>query len=65
MIKRATLLASNHLAISALLMYGSFVKNEGDVFSDIEFYVFLNPGDEFDSQDWVNQIAPVSTFFCE
>ena len=27
--------------ISAVLMYGSFIKGEGDKFSDIEFYIFL------------------------
>ena len=27
--------------VSAVLMYGSFTKNEGDQYSDIEFYIFL------------------------
>lgn len=27
--------------VSAVFMYGSFTKNEGDKYSDIEFYIFV------------------------
>lgn len=47
--------------ISALLMYGSFVKGEGDQYSDVEFYVFCrSPVDVF---AWVSQIREVAVFF--
>ena len=48
MIEKVQLWAQKSDAISAVFMYGSFVKNEGDTYSDIEFYVFLNPDIEFD-----------------
>lgn len=40
MIKRVKTLALENSNISAVLMYGSFMKGEGDQFSDIEFYTF-------------------------
>lgn len=63
MIEKVRLLAEESGAISAVLMYGSFVKNEGDTYSDIEFYVFVHPDIEFDHYHWVNSIEPVRTFF--
>lgn len=47
--------------ISAVLMYGSFIRGEGDRYSDVEFYVFTR--EETDSKEWVNHIAPVAAFF--
>lgn len=47
--------------ISAILMYGSFIKGEGDRYSDIEFYLFH--GRDFDHRDWVGRIRPVRIFF--
>ena len=48
--------------IVAALMYGSFVKGEGDEFSDIEFYIFVR--DEalkaFNSAAWMARVAPLS-----
>ena len=32
--------------IVATMMYGSFTQNSGDIYSDIEFYVFIRD-DEF------------------
>lgn len=49
--------------VSAVFMYGSFTKNEGDQYSDIEFYVFLKDKENFSSEKWVNQIYPTALYF--
>lgn len=49
--------------VSAVFMYGSFTKNEGDQYSDIEFYIFLKNKEYFIAEEWVNQIHPVSLYF--
>lgn len=48
-------------AIEAVLMYGSFIKGEGDTYSDIEFYLFYKTF--FDPETCVSRIAPVELFF--
>src|SRR5690606_31741009 len=48
---------------SGVLMYGSFTKNEGDQYSDIEFYIFLKTKDNFFAEKWVNQIYPTALYF--
>lgn len=63
MIERVRLLAQESVAISSVLMYGSFVKGEGDAYSDIEFYVFLHSGSDFDKKLWVNTIEETELFF--
>ena len=49
--------------VSAVLMYGSFTKNEGDQYSDIEFYIFLKSKENFSAEKWVNQIYPTALYF--
>ncbi|WP_298651154.1 aminoglycoside 6-adenylyltransferase [uncultured Proteiniphilum sp.] len=49
--------------VSAVLMYGSFTKGEGDRYSDIEFYIFLKEKETFPAEDWVSQIHPVAMYF--
>ncbi|WP_291064759.1 MULTISPECIES: aminoglycoside 6-adenylyltransferase [unclassified Empedobacter] len=49
--------------VSAVLMYGSFTKNEGDQYSDIEFYIFLKNKENFSAEKWVNQIYPTALYF--
>lgn len=51
--------------ISACMMYGSFTKNEGDQYSDIEFYVFLKDDifPTFDSTKWLYKVAPFSLLY--
>src|SRR5690606_29472485 len=49
--------------VSAVLMYGSFTKNEGDQYSDIEFYIFLKQKKDFSAETWVNQIYPTVLYF--
>ena len=63
MIEKVQLWAQKSDAISAVFMYGSFVKDEGDTYSYIEFYVFLNADIEFDRYRWVNSIEDVRIFF--
>jgi len=48
-------------AVSAVLMYGSFIKGEGDRYSDIEFYIFHTQ--EIDRREWVGRIMPFVLFF--
>lgn len=51
--------------ISACMMYGSFTKGEGDRYSDVEFYIFLNDNDieQFVSSEWIREIAPFDLLF--
>jgi len=63
MIDRVRLLSQKHAAISSVLMYGSFAKGEGDEYSDIEFYVFLNPELDFNKKRWLNAIEKTEFSF--
>ncbi|MBB4034851.1 lincosamide nucleotidyltransferase [Dysgonomonas hofstadii] len=49
--------------ISAVLMYGSFTKGEGDQYSDIEFYIYYRTKECPDKLGLISQIAPVLLFF--
>jgi len=49
--------------VSAVLMYGSFTKGEGDRYSDIEFYIFLREEYQPDKRSWIEGVHPVSMFF--
>ena len=44
-------------------MYGSFTKNEGDKYSDIEFYIFLKDKEYFSAGNCVSQIHPLALYF--
>jgi lincosamide nucleotidyltransferase len=44
-------------------MYGSFIKGEGDRFSDVEFYLFHKEGADINRREWVSSIHPVDMFF--
>ena len=61
MIDKVKALALKDDDVDAVLMYGSFIKGEGDEFSDIEFYLFCNK--EVDSKAWVSQVRPPLIFF--
>ncbi len=63
MISKAKSIAQQDTNVSAVFMYGSFTKNEGDKYSDIEFYVFLNNREDFSAEKWVNLIHPVTVYF--
>lgn len=40
-------------------MYGSFAADEGDAYSDVEFWLFFEPQWQVDSRAWCEQVAPV------
>ncbi|TQK53437.1 lincosamide nucleotidyltransferase [Brevibacillus sp. AG162] len=51
--------------VTSCMMYGSFTKGEGDQYSDVEFYIFIDdPSFEtFQSKHWVANIAPYDLMF--
>jgi lincosamide nucleotidyltransferase len=65
MITRVRTLCVQNMQILAALMYGSFTRDEGDQFSDIEFYMFLREDDlrQLDPAAWVSQVAPLVAYF--
>lgn len=63
MINTVKTTAQNDDNVSAVLMYGSFTKGEGDQYSDIEFYIFLKDSENFSAEAWVNQISPLALYF--
>ena len=63
MIESVRKLSQQHEKISAVLMYGSFIKDEGDQFSDIEFYIYYRGNEMPDKISFISQIASVSLFF--
>ncbi|WP_452176662.1 aminoglycoside 6-adenylyltransferase [Haoranjiania flava] len=63
MIDTTKSIAQQDKNVSAVLMYGSFTKNEGDQYSDIEFYIFLKNKENFSAEKWVNQIYPTALYF--
>lgn len=63
MIDKTKSIAQNDKNVSAVFMYGSFTKNEGDKYSDIEFYIFLNDKENFLAENWVSQIHSLALYF--
>ena len=63
MIDKTKSISQNDKNISAVFMYGSFTKNEGDKYSDIEFYIFLKDNKNFLAEKWVSQIHPLALYF--
>ena len=63
MIDKTKSIAQNDKNISAVFMYGSFTKNEGDKYSDIELYIFLKDKENFSAENWVRQIHPLALYF--
>jgi lincosamide nucleotidyltransferase B/F len=65
MIERVRELCDQDERVVAALMYGSFALDQGDCFSDIEFYLFFDEealGD-LEEQAWVGQIAPLELYY--
>ena len=60
-IDRVRALCTGDPRVIAALQYGSFVRGEGDAFSDIEFYVFLDErcAEGFDREAWARGVAPL------
>lgn len=63
LIEKIREISRNDERISAVLMYGSFIKSEGDRFSDVEFYLFHKDGADINRREWVAVIHPVDMFF--
>lgn len=51
--------------VSACMMYGSFTKGEGDQYSDVEFYIFIEDDkmEKFSSRHWVSEVYPIHLIF--
>lgn len=51
--------------VLACMMYGSFTKGEGDQYSDIEFYIFIEDDkmEKFSSRHWISEVYPVDLIF--
>lgn len=51
--------------VTSCMMYGSFTKGEGDQYSDVEFYIFIEDSffEAFQSKTWVANIAPYDLMF--
>lgn len=51
--------------VSACMMYGSFTKGEGDQYSDVEFYIFIEDDkmENFSSRHWVSEVYPIHLIF--
>jgi lincosamide nucleotidyltransferase B/F len=65
MIEKLGELCNRDERVVAALMYGSFALDQGDRFSDIEFYLFFDKealGD-LEEQAWVGQIAPLALYY--
>ena len=65
MIERARELCRQDERVVSALMYGSFVLEEGDRFSDIEFYLFFDDEatEGLREEAWVAQIAPLELYY--
>lgn len=51
--------------IASAMTYGSFTNGEGDRYSDVEFYIFLEDDvtETFSKKRWVSEIYPVEMIF--
>lgn len=65
MIERVRQLCREDERLVAALMYGSFTRDEGDAYSDIEFVLFFRDDahSHVDPREWVSHIAPVELYF--
>jgi lincosamide nucleotidyltransferase B/F len=65
MIERVRELCEDDGRVVATLMYGSFALDQGDRFSDIEFYVFFDDEsmEGLEEEAWVRQIAPLYLYY--
>ena len=54
MINKTKSIAQQDENVSAVFMYGSFTKNEGDKYSDIEFYIFVKNKENLDKKQKIS-----------
>ena len=64
-IEKVRELSERHDRVVSTLMYGSFALGEGDLFSDIEFYLFFKDEalEGLGEEAWVGQIAPLALYY--
>ena len=48
--------------VTHALAYGSFTQGTADSFSDLEYWLYLRPGTEFDVLAWLERLTPVLHF---
>jgi lincosamide nucleotidyltransferase len=65
MIEKVRELCDQDERVVAALTYGSFALGQGDRFSDIEFYLFLEDEalESLEERAWVSQIAPLDLYY--
>lgn len=65
MLARLRELCAQDERMVAAMLYGSFTRNEGDQYADIECLLYFQEGHlpDIDPQAWVSQIAPVDLYF--
>ena len=65
MIARVRELCRADERITGAWMYGSFTRGEGDMYSDIEFLIYLEDAAQavFNPIPWLEQVAPVGLYF--
>src|SRR5437764_10142884 len=65
MINRVRELCRADPRVTGAFMYGSFTLGEGDAYSDIEFYIYMDePGlQALDRRGWMAQVRPVALYF--
>ena len=65
MIERVRQICREDERLVAALMYGSFTRDEGDAYSDIEFVLFFRDETigQVDPREWVSRIAPLEMYF--
>jgi lincosamide nucleotidyltransferase len=65
MIERVRQLCRDDARVIGAFMYGSFTLDEGDRYSDIEFYIYMDEVDlaTLDERGWLAQVAPLALYF--
>lgn len=48
--------------ITHALAYGSFTQGTADEFSDLDYWLYLDPGAKFDVYSWIEKLTPVLHF---
>ena len=65
MIERVRQICADDPRLVSAMMYGSFTRGEGDIWSDIEFLLFFDDAavQQIDQRRWVEQIGAVGLYF--
>lgn len=65
LINRVTKSCNKDSSIVSAMMYGSFTKGEGDIYSDVEFYIFIKDGllEGFDTNEWISNLCATDLIY--